>query len=285
MKIREAIFQGRDRLAAASIQCADPLLHMKQIAEFCLGLPLAELYLKWEDELSPDAAERIEAFLKRRLGGEPFQYIAGHEHFWEGKFEVGPGVLIPRRETEILVEALLEEDKRPSVRVAELGAGSGNIGLSVLHERRGWEWFGYEKNPASLPFLETNRKSLLPSGSVYHVRPGDYFELAPADGPFDWIVSNAPYVTTGELPTLAQEVRREPAEALDGGTDGLDVIRRLVATAPKLLKSGGGIAGEMAFEQAGDVLKLLLDSGFRQSRVIRDYSGLDRVFLARWGEI
>jgi release factor glutamine methyltransferase len=284
MKVRELVYEGRTRLAAASLQCADPLLHMKQIVEHCLGLDTSHLYRAWEEEVSEEGRRAVEAFLARRLTGEPFQYIAGFEWFWDAKFAVGPGVLIPRRETELVVEALLKEEARPRARVAELGAGSGNIGIAALRERPQWEWFGYEKNPESIPFLEANRKSLLSAETVYHVVPGDFFEAAQKAAPFDWIVSNAPYVSTGEMDTLAKEVRHEPRAALEAGPEGLDVIRRLVAEAPSLLGPGGGILGEMAAEQGSEVLKCLRDSGFTETRVIKDYAALDRVFVGRLGE-
>ncbi len=283
MKIRELIFQGRDRLTVAHVQCADPLSHMKQIVEHCLGIDTSGLYVAWENEMAADKVKAVEAFLERRMKGEPFQYIAGCEYFWKSRFSVGPGVLIPRRETEWVVEALLELEPRQKARFSELGAGSGNIGLSLLLDRPQWEWFGYELNPETIPYLEANRKSLLAPGSVYHIESGDFFQKAGADAPFDWIVSNAPYVTSGEMPGLAKEIHHEPAMALDGGQDGLDVIRKLVQSAAKWLRPGGGIVGEMSGEQGPAVQKLLKDFGFEQSRVIRDYSGHDRVFVGRWG--
>lgn len=284
MKLAEVIAEGRERLVRAALQCADPLLHMKQIAEHCLALSTAEIYLRWEEPISEEGRKSIEAFVDRRITGEPFQYICGYEHFWDGRFEVGPGVLIPRRETELLVEALLSSETRSKVRVAELGAGSGNIGISVLRERRLWQWVGFELNPQSLPFLEVNRKSLLPAEAVYHIVAGDYFEKASASAPYDWIVSNAPYVTSGEMAGLAKEIHHEPTLALDGGPDGLDVIRRLIASAPDLLAAGGGIAGEMAAEQGTAVRRLLEDRGFQETRIMKDYAGLDRIFVGRWGK-
>lgn len=283
MKLREAISRGRDRLAAADLQCADPFLHMKQIAGHCFGVDMASLYVRWEDELTSEEEASLEAFLVRRCAGEPFQYIAGYEWFWEDRFEVGPGVLIPRRETEILVETLLSEESRDRVQVAELGAGSGNIGVSILRERPRWSWLAFERHAESLPYTLRNRVALLPVDAGYELIAGDFFEKAPERAPYDWVVANAPYVTSGELPRLAKEVLHEPAEALDGGKDGMDVLRRLIASAPRLLKKGGGIAGEMAEEQGVHVSRALEDSGFREVRVIRDYSGKERIFLGQWG--
>src|SRR5262249_25882763 len=146
MKIRECILEGKQRLERAGLQCADPLLHMKQIVEFVLGWSSTDLYRHWEEDFPQDARARLEALLERLLRGEAFQYLTGEEWFWESRFRVGPGVLIPRRETELLVETLLADEPGSKVRVAELGAGSGNIGISVLQERPDWEWHAFELN-------------------------------------------------------------------------------------------------------------------------------------------
>lgn len=281
MKVSEFILRGRERLAEAKLECADPLLHMKQIVEYGLGIDGARLYLRWDEELDADDLRRLEGIVRRRLTGEPFQYIAAHEWFWDSKFLVGPGVLIPRRETELLVETLLRREDREVVRVAELGGGTGCIGISVLLERTKWEWHAFENNPKSLPYLQENRRELLPRDARYFIHDVDYFSGAAAGAPYDWIVTNPPYVPSGDWEGLSREVRHEPREALDGGGDGLDIIERLITGARSLLSTGGGFLCEMDARQSAPVEHLLAENGFEEIEILKDYAGLDRVALGR----
>jgi release factor glutamine methyltransferase len=282
MKISEIISTGRTRIHEAGLECADPLLHMKQIAEAALDTDATGLYLRWESELSVDEIRRIEAILTRRLAGEPFQYIVGYEWFWKSKFQVGPGALIPRRETEVLLEVLLQEAGEAPIRCAELGPGTGIIGISALLERPRWEWLAFELNLQSLPYLNANNRTLLPPAAPFSVVPGDFFLLAGEKGPYDWVVSNPPYVATAELPKLSREVRHEPPLALDGGAEGLDVIGRLALDAKRLLKPAGRILLEIGSEQESAVSTLFWSEGYNSVRVIRDYAKLPRVLLAQW---
>ncbi len=279
--VSEIITEGKARLAEAPIQCHDPLLHMKQIAELALGLDSSQLYLKWEEDIPATGLQRIAGVLDRRLLGEPFQYIAGYEWFWKSKFEVGSGVLIPRRETEQIVEFLLETSLPNTARVAELGAATGNIGISVLLERPRWEWFGFELNSQSIPFLELNRGKLLPNEARYHINPGDFFALAPFIGPYDVIVSNPPYVARSELQNLPLEVQHEPLMALDGGERGLEVIERLVQETPGYLKPGGQLVFEIGSTQAEAVVRLLQAGPLEGIQVLEDYSKHPRMAVAR----
>lgn len=281
MTLAEAVHAGRDRLAAAGLECADPLLHMKQIVQLALGIDTAKLYVRWNDPLSPEARASIEAVLRRRLSGEPFQYIAGVEGFWDAEFAVGPGALIPRRETELLVETMLAREARPRVRVAELGAGTGNLGISLLRERPRWEWHAFELNAQTLPYLDRNRAALLPPEAGYHRHAGDFFTLAAAHGPFDWIASNPPYVPTPDWPGLSREVRSEPRIALEAGPEGLDVLRRLVAFSASHLMTAGSFISEMDSRQAPAMKACLQEAGFVDVIVLDDAAGLARAVLGR----
>ena len=279
MTIQEFVQVGRLKIKEAAIQCADPLLHMKQICGAVLGLDAAQLILQWERSLSESELADLEKFLSRRLTGEPFQYILGHEWFWEDQFAVGPGVFIPRKETELIVEHLLKFESRNDILVGELGAGSGMIGLSVLREREGWSWEAYEANPDSIPYLTQNWKNVLGGQPRYQIIQGDFFDLA--KGPFDWLVSNPPYVPKGEISTLAKEIHHEPSLALDGGEVGMDVIDRLVAESHRWLRPGGKIILEIGAEQ-GDLTSRVLDlGGFVEIEVHQDYAGLPRMVTAK----
>lgn len=269
----------------AALQCADPLLHMKQIAQFGLGWDGTELYRNWNTELNAESIRRLDALLARRMTGEPFQYITGQEWFWNSSFAVGPGVLIPRKETEGVVELFLNESGKELTRVAELGAGSGNIGISVLLERPQTEWHAFETNPKSLVFLEMNRRKLLNQyqvGGAYLIQREDFFVGALRLAPFDWIVSNPPYVSTKEMASLSREVSHEPSEALEGGATGADFLMRLLRGAPDVLRPGGRLILEIGHEHAPALMGVCHGTDFSDVRVFKDLAGKDRVFTARW---
>lgn len=275
--LSEIVNDGTRRLAEAQLQCADPRLHMRQIA--CVGLKcgMARIFSRWDDPVPPEEAGRIEAFLKRRLTGEPFQYILGSESFWKSDFEVGRGVLIPRKETEGLVEQLLKKETGERPRIVELGAGSGNIGISVLRERPKWIWWAFEASHPALAYARKNAQKLLPPDASYQVVAQDFFVGAPQHGPFDWLVANPPYVPQADMETLSREVRHEPKEALAAGPDGLDVIRRLVSLLPKFLKDGGRVLLEIDSSQGESGPRLLEEAGLKDVELFRDYSGQPRV--------
>lgn len=279
MRYREYLVTGKARLESARLECADPLLHMKQILEAALGIDSSELIQRWEETLADVDRAKVEALLARRLTGEPFQYIVGYEDFWNNRFAVGPGVLIPRPETERLVELALERLPKSPIDIAELGAGSGIIGISLLAERP-WRWNAWENNPATLPYLKKNL-ALLPAGARYTLREDDYFEGIGKLPPMDWWISNPPYVPRAEIPRLSREVRHEPAQALDGGLTGLECLARMIELAPSRLKSGGGILLEIGSDQGPMVLELLKKSGFQKASIEKDLAGRDRVAYGR----
>jgi len=280
MKLSEIIVSGKERLKSAGLQCADPQLHMIQIAAAALGVTPTGIYRKWEDEIG-ETQTQIETILKRRLTGEPFQYIVGHEDFWESTFAVGPGVLIPRRETECLVEFVLQHLPHSPQSIAELGAGSGNIGISVMLERPDWTWHAYELSPEALPYLRENAQTLLPTKEDrYQIHTGDFFTLT-ANTQFDALISNPPYVSHDQLPLLSKEVRHEPVLALDGGGRGMDVIQRLMSHGKKLVRPGGFIILEIGYDQEELARRCLSEHGWTQVECRKDYADLPRVLSGR----
>lgn len=279
MKLSDFFAQTARNLAEAELQCADSQLHAKQILEAVLEKSTAQLYLEWERDLSGDELSQLNQVVERRCLGEPFQYIVGYEWFWKHKFEVGPGVLIPRRETEFIVETLLEQETRANVSLAELGVGSGNIGISVLAERPHWNWHGYELSEQAYAFAKRNINNILGSDSNYDLCLGDFFEMGTQQ--FDWIVSNPPYVSSEEMEGLAPEIHHEPALALDGGPAGLSVLSRLIEASGELLKPQGQIILEISPEQKEPLVRLLENHSFIDIKVVRDYAGGDRIVWAR----
>lgn len=282
MTVGEYISQAQKRIEEAGLECADALQHSRHIVQAVLEISSADLIVRSDQQLGSDLLSKLESVLVRRLSGEPFQYIIGHAWFWNWKFAVGPGVLIPRPETERLVELALKLETRDAVRVAELGAGTGVIGMALLQERPMWEWHAWEINPASQVYLEQNLE-MLPARSQYHWRLADFFGGVEQFAPYDWLIANPPYVKRSEIGNLSQEVRHEPFQALDGGTSGLEIVKKLIAVAPKILAPGGGLLLEIGSDQGNDVLKLLQAGEWVDARIEKDLAGLDRVAVARKG--
>lgn len=280
MTYQDCILDGKKRFEAAALECADPLLHMKQLVEAALSIDTAELLRRYGSELLAADAERVEKLVLRRLSGEPFQYIVGYEWFWDSKFDVAPGVLIPRPETERLVELALERLPPRQTRVAELGAGTGAIGISLLKERPLWEWYAWEKSPEAWTFAHRNLAILHPPGK-YALVKGDFFAGVREHGPFDWFVANPPYVKRGDIAGLSREVRHEPAAALDGGESGLAIVKPLISLASEILNSGGGVLIEIGSDQGDAVLEHMKRSGLVECRIEKDLAGLDRVAYGR----
>ncbi len=276
----ELIRWGRMGLRAAGAECGDLLLHAERILGEALGWTPSDLINRRFEKLSETEKKQVEMFFQQRFQGMPLQYLTGKETFWKSEFSVGPGVLIPRRETECLIEWLLSVDARENVRVAELGAGSGNIGVSVLQERPTWEWHAFETSGEGGRYAQENAR-LLAGSSLYHLHLKDFFAGASFLDPVDWCVANPPYVATGEIHGLSREVRFEPPSALDGGEDGLDVFRRLASWGAMHLAPEGRLICEIGERQGAAARGILEKEGYSEIEVRPDYAGLPRLILGK----
>jgi release factor glutamine methyltransferase len=300
--IREALREGTARLKKAAIDT--PLLDASLLLAKALGIDRARLILVDRDTLPEEAGRRFEGFLERRLEGECAAYILGHKEFWGLDFLVNPAVLVPRPDTETLVEAALETIRRLSggtaagtpagtLRLLELCTGSGAIAVALKHEVPGLEVWASDISGEALETAKTNAARLLPdpavrgSGEAETGAPehggirfveSDLFARIP--GRFHLIVSNPPYVPSGELESLAREVRQEPPLALDGGRDGLGLIRPLIGAAPKHLHPGGALFIEADPRQMTAIAAILEKRGFKGIQTYRDLSGKDRIIGA-----
>ena len=277
MTLESFVIAGKKRIEESGIECADPMLHMKQILGAAISLSSLDFYNRWLDNLTDEEIRTANAVLERRLQGEPFQYIVGYEWFWHSRFEVGPGVLIPRKETEHLVEELLKIRGAEKIRIAELGAGSGNIGISALLERPQWEWHGFEINPNSIGYLGRNVGNLLPLDSKYFIHQGNFFDLAAELAPYDAVISNPPYIAEAVVPTLSREVQSEPKLALVGGVLGTEILKHFVALGFQVLKPGGILMSEIGSDQGEESLEILNQMGFHSCELLKDYAGLPRL--------
>lgn len=263
--------------------CPDPEVDARWMAEDALDMTRAALRFEGDQAIPADALSRLEAMLERRCAGEPVQYILGSADFMGFQFEVGPDVLIPRQDTETLVEAALIalQAGAPSPAVLDLCAGSGCIGLSLAslapHAR-------VTLADISREALDIARRNMHALGVKVELRHGDLFAAVGRER-FDLIASNPPYIPRGELAALQREVQFEPRLALDGGADGLSFYRRIAEGAADHLNPGGSIWLEVGIGQAAAVLALLrthlpgADTG-----TVKDLNGIERVVYGKTKE-
>ncbi|BCB97248.1 release factor glutamine methyltransferase [Dissulfurispira thermophila] len=235
-------------------------------------------------EISEATSKQIDALTSRLAGGEPLQYIIGHVNFYGLKINVGRGVLIPRPETELLVEEAIKQLEEfmtftPKFTVLDLCTGSGCIAITLAKHFPDADVYGIDKSNTAIEYavrnaVENNIKNV-------HFIKGDLFK--PVDNMvFDCIVSNPPYIKTDDIQSLQKEIKDyEPIDALDGGADGLDFYRMILKNAPKFLKENGIIILEIGYNQADDVKNIAMNANFRNVIFIKDYSGVKRIFIGR----
>lgn len=240
--------------ARAKVDAADA----EWLLAFVLGKSRSWLYARSDDTIQGDAVQRYHALLERRIAGEPLAYLTGRKGFWRFELQVTPDTLVPRPETELLVELLLARLARDvPVRVADLGTGSGAIALAIAYERPRAHVVAIDDSAKALDVAKANAVALrLPN---VEFRMGHWCEPL-NDGPFDAIASNPPYIALGDIHLEA--LRYEPASALASGRDGLDAIRDIVGSAPAHLVPGGALLIEHGRDQGPAVRALFEAAGF-----------------------
>jgi release factor glutamine methyltransferase len=278
--IKEALLYGRRRLAAAGIQ--NPVLDSELILAHVLGLNRLQVIVDNKKELTGKQLALYERLLDLRRRHVPVAYITGRKEFYGLEFFVRPGVLIPRPETEFSVEEALQaiKDLR-NPRVADLCCGSGAIAVTLAVKSPGLVVYASDISETAVEVTRENAVKHRVEERVFFMR-GDLWEPFEKKGigDLDAVVSNPPYIPSGEIETLPEDVKREPVMALDGGPDGLEIYRRIISKAPAFLKAGGRIIFEIGWNQAAPVKALLEKAGFEVKKVIKDYAGLDRVVSA-----
>jgi release factor glutamine methyltransferase len=271
---------ARAALAARGIDSA--ALDARLLLAAAAGLDMAALIARANDEL-PDLAERrFAAHLRRRLDGEPVARILGEKEFWGLSFEVNEATLLPRPDTETLVEAVVAEARRslpPSISICDLGTGCGAILIALLTELPQAHGIGTDLSEDALAAARRNAEQL-GVGDRIAFRCVD-FTKGP-DDPFDVVVSNPPYIPSGAIQGLAREVRDfDPLAALDGGHDGLAAYRAILARADRLLAAGGLLAFEVGHDQGEAVAALCRAAGIDDVAVVGDLAGIGRVVVGR----
>lgn len=233
----------------------------------------------WPERIvGTEAAARFAGYLQRRRQGEPVAYILGQQGFWSLDLEVAPHTLIPRPDTELLVELALRCLPQEQARVLDLGTGTGAIALALGRERTGWQVMAVDRVAEAVALAERNR-ARLGLGNV-QVRESHWFSALQGQR-FDLILSNPPYIRSHDPHLSEGDVRFEPASALVSGIDGLDDIRHIVAHAPEYLNTGGWLLLEHGYDQAAQVRALLEAEGFEQVESCTDLGGHERATLGR----
>ncbi len=273
MTIFEAYNDCKKQLQTAGIE--DYVFESKQIIKYVTGYTNAQILTKYTQPLNEFQQNNLTAIIKQRLIRYPLQYIIGKWNFFGREYFVGPGVLIPRSDTETLIDVCLENLKdKTNPRVLDLCAGTGCIGITIKGECDAADVTLVEKYDEALNY--TTKNALHNNADVKIVK-GDVLETEGADGLYDLIVSNPPYITDEDMEGLQPEVKFEPATALSGGEDGLLFYRHIVKEYKQHLASGGVLAFEVGINEAEAVAEIMKENGFTNVQTRKDYCDIDRV--------
>lgn len=281
MTVFEAYNLTKNRLEAVGIE--DYVFEAKQIIKHITGFTNAQILSRYQSELTEYQQNNLTAVIKQREIRYPLQYILGQWDFYGRHFNVGVGVLVPRADTEILVEKCLEflKDKEEP-EILDLCTGSGCIGITLAKEIPQSRVVMVDKYDVALQYAVKNAEL---NGAVNtEIIKGDIFEGTASEVTYDLIVSNPPYIPENEMGEISPETRLEPETALYGGKDGLDFYREIIKNYKTALKKGGMLAFEVGIGESLRVGELFKENGFRNITVTKDLNGIERVVTAIGGQ-
>ena len=264
-----------------------PRAEARRLLASLTGQPLTWFMAHGDDPANPNTATRFQTLAERRRAGEPLAYLLGQQEFYGRPFTVSPAVLIPRADTETLVETALEQllllrQQRRTVPLSllELGTGSGIIAITLALEAPDTGVHAVERSPEALAMAQQNAKAL--GAHRIHWHAGSWWQALASPRRFDLIVSNPPYIAAHDHHLQQGDLRFEPPQALAAGPDGLDDLRIIIGGAPAHLTSGGWLLLEHGYDQEAPVQALLRDAGFAEVFTRRDLAGQPRVSGGRW---
>ncbi len=273
MTIFEAYNDCKKQLQAAGVE--DYVFEAKQIIKYITGYTNAQILTKYTQPLNQFQQNNLTAIIKQRLIRYPLQYILGKWSFFGREFFVGPGVLIPRSDTETLIDVCLESIKdKPNPVVLDLCAGTGCIGITIKGECENADVTLVEKYDEALSFTNKNAKH---NNLDVKIVKGDVLKTEGADKLYDLIVSNPPYINGNDMKCLQPEVKFEPETALAGGEDGLLFYRHIIKNYKKYLAQNAVMALEVGINQADAVVDIMRQNGFKNIGTRKDYCDIDRV--------
>jgi len=256
-----------------------PRLNAELIIAEVLGLKRLDIYLQFDRPITDAERERLRPLVRRRAQKEPLQHVMGWTEFFGLRLQCDKRALVPRPETERLVEEALALCPSETGTLLDIGTGTGAVVLAFLSRRPGWGAVATDISPDALELARANAAALGISDRVQFENTDIWPQQA--ERHFDLLLSNPPYIAEGLLPSMSPEVQADPRAALDGGLDGLDVIRRIIKDAPERLAPGAPILMEIGDDQGPAVKDLLAGSGFKDIAILPDLNGRDRVAVAR----
>lgn len=255
-----------------------PRLNAELLIADALGARRLDLYLQFDRPILDAERERLRPLVRRRAGREPLQHVMGWTEFCGIRISCDARALVPRPETEGLVEEALRRAAAEAGTLLDIGTGTGAIALAFLARRPGWRAVATDISPAALELARANATALALDERIECIEANVW---PPGDARFPLITANPPYIASGILPSMSPEVRADPATALDGGPDGLDLVRRIVDGAPDRLGPGGSLLIEIGDDQGPAVRDLLSAAGLSDPAILPDLNGRDRIAAAR----